>query len=220
MAGKKTLFTSAPRIKLLIDSKTIAYAVGFNVSVNIGLQPVNVMGQFGPITIEPTMYNVVTGTMQILKLNSTGTMKNIKDKVDGATPNLSNSGFNTAKVSPSDAQTAVYKNSSVIESLENVDAVADHLNPASVLASKTFDLDIYLRINDGTNSAKDSTTVGVGGNERLWLKIIDVRLGSKNTNITMGQLVNEPVSFQGLLLSPTDAAGLEVFSQDMQANKP
>jgi len=35
--------------------------------------------------------------------------------------------------------------------------------------------------------------------EIAWMKILNCRITSRNTNISMGQLVNEPLNFQGLI---------------------
>jgi hypothetical protein len=37
------------------------------------------------------------------------------------------------------------------------------------------------------------------------MKIVNCRITGRNTNITMGQIVNEPVNFQGLLALNVDS---------------
>jgi hypothetical protein len=198
MSGIKPLFTSAPRIKIYINGTAVAYAIGMNVNINVDLRPVQVMGKFGTLSIEPTMYNVVSGTMQIIKVNERKKMVPASTIPGQVTKSYTLDAAGKI-VDVKDASTELGGNS-----LLSTNNLAKHLDPRTVLGSETFDLYLYLKTDDTT--------------EVPWMKISDVRLSGRNTNISMGQLVNEPVNFQGLWASPVDEDGAVLFAADFGAN--
>ena len=179
----RPLFSSAPRIKIRANGKLIGYAIGFSVNVSVDVQPVYVIGEYAPVALEPNLYRPVTGSMQIVRLRDlaaggslAGFVKNAKGETVASTdPTLA------ANNSPLD-QKALFK----------------HLEPQTILFSQTFDIDLYMKVPTSETAAGVLTTT-----EALWMTIKDCRIVSRNTNISMGQLVNEPLNFQGLLVSPT-----------------
>jgi hypothetical protein len=201
------LFASAPRLKLYIDqegadattttSYALAYAVGFTIAVSVDVQPVYVIGQYEPVALEPTMVNVVTGTFQIVRLvkNTLKTQadsESLNSKLHGGAPA-------TDKQDAVDAVTA-----STVGDPSNQSLLFKHVDPAQLLLSKTFNIRVFMKVP--TSAAKLD--------EKPWMVIRDCRITSRNTNIAMGQLVNTPLSFRGLLLSDLDASGNAVFSSD------
>ena len=188
----RPLFSSAPRIKIRANSKLIGYAIGFSVNVSVDVQPVYVIGEYAPVALEPNLYRPVTGSMQIVRLRDlaaggslAGFVKNAKGETVASTdPTLA------ANNSPLD-QKALFK----------------HLEPQTILFSQTFDIDLYMKVPTSETADSVLTTT-----EALWMTIKDCRIVSRNTNISMGQLVNEPLNFQGLLVSPTDETA--AFSLD------
>jgi hypothetical protein len=190
------LFATAPRLKLRIQDKLVAYAVGFNIAVSVDIQPVFVIGSYAPISLEPTLYNTVTGTMQIVRLLSSTTLAAKAAVTDPATGNvttpaqLAYAGVDGAELTSSGAPTDGAKSNSPLEQRE----LFKHVDPEKLLLSRTFDVAVYMKV---PNAAGD------GLEELAWMAIRDCRITSRNTNIAMGQLVNEPVSFQGLLATHT-----------------
>ena len=193
MAGLKPLFATAPRIKLYIQDKIVAYAVGFNVSISVEVQPVYVLGQYAPISLEPTMYNIVTGTMQIVRLASqsrataaqaaTGQLAKSSETATQQTANssilslggeLTQTGDGTVTANSPLSQKELFK----------------HLDPSRLLLSESFDVRLYMKVPTADNLSLK---------ELAWMEIKNCRITSRNTNIAMGQIVNEPLSFQGLL---------------------
>lgn len=204
MSGKRLLYNTAPKIKIRLGNSTMAYAVGFNVSVNVGLSTVNAVGNYAPIAIEPTLYNVVTGTLQIIKPVSSSITKKISDNRGGIGPYSSAVGEANVK------QDIDYP-AGTDESMMLYQGLSKHLNPKEVLTSETFDLDLYLRAPDPSDSSK---IIDVP-----WFRISDCRIGSRSISISLGQLVGEPISFQGILFSPMTSGGLQVFAPDNRADK-
>ena len=215
MSGRMPLFSSAPRIRLSIAGATIGFGVGFNINLSIDIEAVYSIGQYNAAYLEPKMYNPINGTIQLLRL---------KGRYDGGLNNT------------------IVGNSNIL----------GHMDPATVLATTLFDMDVYFKVPEqGTASHKTITTltsadlvkshtvtttnakgetvvtevpdsfaaeqpvskvesVALGqmavndaklnSNLLLWLQIQNCRLTSRSANLTLGQIVNEPVSFQGLLL--------------------
>jgi len=238
----KPLFNTAPRIKMKIGDTTIAFAIGLNISVNIDITPIQIIGQFGPASLEPTFYNPVTGTIQIQKLLSNYGRQNVLNAAKNYVGDKTNNDKTLEEITrlktvadygteglPEDLKqnkdgeivdadgvaqtigTGTYKfveyttdNDKDNNSILSHSALYQHFTPAEVLASTTFNLDLYLNQSTSTSDAGYVS----------WMRIKDVRLTSRNTNITLGQIVNEPVSFQGLLLTPMTKTPAEQFNYD------
>ena len=215
MSGIRPLFTSAPRLKLRIGPNVIAYAIGFNVNMTVSVEPVYSIGEYGPVALEPTMYNTVTGTLQILRLRSPAALSNDATYAGTTSTNFntftSTSGLSntvgTAGVG-SLAATQPAPNSPMSQS-----NLFQMLDPVQVLTTSTIDIDVYIRVpikDASTISATIASSITsfassgeVNGltTEFLLMSIKDARIISRNSNISMGSLVNEPLNFQGLLLT-------------------
>lgn len=166
MAGKGVKFLSGPRIRITVGGNTVSYAIGLNVSVSISVTPVMLLGKYSVGSFEPVAYNLVRGTMVLVKAK-VGANDNLlqdptKDK-PGAGTNL-----------------------------------ASHLDPELVLLSQTFDLDVMVS-TILENTSKDATESQKGADVEL-LKIYDCRLTSHSNAITVGQALNDTLSFEGLLV--------------------
>ena len=151
--GMAPLFTSAPRIVLSINDTTIAYAIGLNVSVSVSLQPIKVISKFGALTWEPTMYNVVTGTLQIIRLNSSADQS---AKIIAANALLNSNTFNGVQGATVAGITAaggaqITKEVGVNDFADSNSVLAanhlySHLDPSKVLVSQTFSLNMFLKV--------------------------------------------------------------------------
>ena len=203
MSGIRPLFTSAPRLKLRIGQNVIAYAIGFNVNMTVSVDPVYSIGEYGPVALEPTMYNTVTGTLQILRLRSPKALQNDSQMMGGLN-------FNTTNVSTTAATSSTVAVTNLPLAQQNLFQMLD---PAQVLTTSTIQIDVYIRVPvldstaipsgklDGSTSFADSAqNLGIT-QEFLLMSIQDARIISRNSNISMGSLVNEPVNFQGLMLT-------------------
>jgi len=218
--GLIPLFTSAPRLRLVIGANTLAYAIGFNMNVGVDIQTVKVLGSFAGISLEPTMYNVVTGTLQILKLNTASFKKQqaanvVNDPFVGTvTPQVVVPASQAQLTSTTAANSAPLAGSS--NSVLATDQLATHLDPKNVLLSRSFDMDVYIEVPTADSVAAliaGSKPAGTGTTTNTWMRISTCRLISRNANITHGQLVNEPMNFQGLLAT-TMLTGAPDFSLD------
>lgn len=189
MSNIKPLFATAPRIKIYVQDKVIAYAVGFNLNISVDVQPVYVLGQYAPVSLEPTMYNIVTGTMQIVRLAANSrTATPGAGQVSSAT--ASQQTANAGTLALGGELTSSVPGDSVTNSPLAQKELFLHLDPSKLLLSETFDVKLYMKVPKADGS---------GLEEKAWITVQNCRITSRNTNIAMGQIVNEPLSFQGLL---------------------
>jgi hypothetical protein len=212
MSGAMPLFATAPRLKIYIKDQPVAYALGFNINISVEVQDVYVIGQYAPVTNEPTMYNLVTGTMQIQRLVSQ-TTQNQLNALAGAVDQLTDQ--NGRRAVADFANTAQGGESTTVSGTSNSilaqSELTRHLDPTKVLTSQAFNIRVYMKVPkiDGGNFATTTPIL----EEKEWMQIQNCRITSESMNITMGQLVNIPVNFQGLLATSA-IAGLTQFQLD------
>jgi hypothetical protein len=241
MANKLPLFTSAPRLELYFGNQKVAYAVGLSLRVSVDLTPVRTFGKYGLASIEPTMYNPVTGTLQIMKLaspafrgNAINAAKILNSKLVSKTPTSVSFDATTgdATMSATEGEIASSLDGANWTSQKQIMA---QLNPGTIIISQTFDAVLYMKTPtfEVPNLDKDnkqvvdaegkpiksySITENAYSSSQPWLKLVDIRIGSRNTNISIGRIVNQPVSFQALLATPVirnaDGGDDNVFSLD------
>lgn len=203
----KNLFATGPRIKLRSGDKVLGYALGFNINISTDVQPVYVLGSYSPVSLEPTMVNVVSGTMQIMRLLDKPITKELVTTI-GA----SGSGQDVKQSSVDPLGNPNQTNGKTANSLNNdpftQTALFEQIDPRTILLSETFDVSVYLKL----------PTKNAAGfyDEVLWMTVKDCRISSRNTSISMGQLVNSPINFQGLLATPhsNDAGAVPLFDLD------
>jgi len=200
MSGLQPLFASAPRIKLYIDQQLVAYAIGFNFNVSVDVQPVFILGKYGPAALEPTMYNTVTGTLQIVRLKNPTVIANSGGKTSIKTK---------AGAAGTEAKGSVTATNTPISQKE----LFKHITPGQLILSQAFNMQLYMKIPSAEAAvaavAATASTDAVPAKAAIlsktaleeveWMRIEGCRITSRNTNISMGQLVNEPLNFQGLL---------------------
>jgi hypothetical protein len=231
MSGQMPLFASAPRVQLKIGDNTLGYAIGFNFNLSVDVQPVYGIGSFAPVSLEPTFYNTVTGTIQIIRLSNKKARQAqliaADASIDPMTGNDKSTvrGWNGAQVGSGPAATGDLAGAAEANSpLGAPGTLYAHLDPTSVMLSQLFDMDVYIAIPTA-NALTPAVTTGEDAVARKveqatkremkkWFTIRGCRITSRNTNITFGQIVNEPVSFNGLLVTPVDSSGNDSFSLD------
>lgn len=195
--AQKPVFTTAPRLKLYADSRLVAYAVGFSFNVSLDVQPIYVFGSYRPIALERTMISIVTGTMQIQRLISPGTSQDLVNKanVPDNTKDRVASGTLGAQTAFSDVTGTELAGSNPGAGASNVvlnqNNLFRHMDPDQILLSQTFDMQMNMKVPTATNAIAE-----VG-----WMQIQKVRFVGRNVNISMGQIVNVPMNFRGLLVT-------------------
>jgi hypothetical protein len=217
MANLAQLFSTAPRMKLYVDNLPVAFAIGFNINVSVDIADVYVIGSYAPMSQEPTMYNLVNGTMQIVPVLAQKTQQDLnviangkdEDQLTSFPAKRATTDFNAAGTSGQVVAESGTSNSVLQGTL------ARHLSPETVLLSKSFDIKVFMKV---PNLSQDGNPIITASNpfglkEVEWMIIRDCRISSDNVNISMGQLVNRPLNFSGLLLTPS-TAGVDQFTLD------
>lgn len=208
MAAQTPFFMSGPRLLLKIDGVKVAYAVGLDLRVSRNVQIVNTLGSFASVAIQATMYNGVSGSMQIVRLlDSDSRIKMVdaaklgKDpaRVDGlkSEPDPALTGISGAVTGG--AGTA----NSLVTATENL---KKHLDPASVLASSTFDIEVWQMYPTTDTVADKSASLNNQGVLVKHFTVQNCRLNSRSASISAGQLLTESFSFTGTLLVSEDRA--------------
>jgi len=197
--GLLPTFATAPRMTIRVAGETLAMAIGFNVSVSVDVQPVYVISEMRPIGLEPSMYGVVTGTLQIMKIatvagRTSRATNSIKDKFSGgaAVPSRVTTSDGTL-IEPSGATaTEITEGGATQLSLTEL---LKHFTPNAILSSRAFDIEVF------TKDAPDVGTDGAVGPivPNPFMSIRHCRFTSRSINASMGQIVNMPMNFMGLL---------------------
>lgn len=198
MAGIAPSFVTAPRLRIKVADAVLAYAVGMDIRFPVQITPVTVVGEFRPVALEPVMIGPVSGTMQIVRLLSSETNQ-LKLTAPNETVNGNQEGINP-QVAPGDTAGIAPSNSVL-----NQGNLFRHLDPSRILLSSTFDIEVYIwrQVNQDGETPGSVNDLNQGKLvAELLMKVIDCRLTGRTTNIAMGQIVNEPVNFQGLLAMP------------------
>jgi len=202
-----------------MDNMIVGFAIGFNINISVDVQPIYAMGTYGPAALEPTYYNMVTGTLQIIRLSRPNARNKIIAQANAQ--NIDGQGTNGSK--------AIGMNGKDVNTVENetVTAVGNsniytHIDPDQVLISSLFDISVQLRIQKvaattfGSVSENKNIIMDAENNTEMvnWMFIRGCRISSRSTNITMGQIVNEPVSFTGLFVTPAALTSGDLFTAD------
>jgi hypothetical protein len=198
MSGIKPLFVSAPRLLIRFNTTNVAYAVGISIDVSVDVRPVFTLGQFGALSYEPTMYQPVRGSMQLLKLipqDNPGASAGVGAAAAAIASNLqdnrSAANFKTGAQSPFNSSDNGWNSGAAQlqkdNSLLKVDSTFRHLDPTRILLSSSFDITMYLNVDHDAKNAIQ------------FMNITDCRLTGRSVSIAIGQLLAEPVTFEGLL---------------------
>lgn len=206
MAKQTPFFMSGPRLLIKVDDQKIAYAVGLDLRVSRNVQIVNTLGSFASVALQATMYNGVSGSMQIVRLADSKSRDALraaagrdgdKDK-DSTNPVPSLSGISST------TKGGEGTSNSVISATNNL---KKHLDPTSVLASSTFDIEVWQLYPTVATAAENGLKVGELNNEGVLVKhftIKNCRLNSRSASLSAGQLLTESFSFTGTLLVSDD----------------
>lgn len=231
MANQTPFFMSGPRLLIKIDGVKVAYAVGLDLRVSRNVQVVNTLGSYASVALQATMYNGVTGSMQIVRLmDKKSRQKYGQAKLaDNATAEDKAAADNDtlAKATPADALTGIPNSSTtlnnsvsdtntVIAATENL---KKHLDPASVLASATFDIEVWQMYPKVGATESDAGRLNNQGVLVKHFTVQNCRLNSRSASISAGQLLTESFSFTGTLLVSDDRAGTGV-ADEVESSDP
>jgi len=222
MPGILPLFASAPRCVLKVNGKPIGFAIGLSLNVRIDVQPVKILGEFIIQSLEPTAYLPVEATLQVVRLLSTTSQAAAIEAANANMPStVSSTTVSKAKVAVNATQAAssVPNPGATGDTVLSQAALYRHVDPASILLSQTFDIEIYLKVpNIKTIDAKDTNKSIVLNTaaapdkegdvpapvapdvEESFITITDCRISSISTSISANELLVEPMEIMGRLL--------------------
>jgi len=233
MSGQTPFFMSGPRLLIKIDGIKVAYAVGLDLRVSRNVQVVNTLGSFASVAIQATMYNGVSGSMQIVRLMDKESRStyggNFVDSEKNALTGLALAAAKNdtlAKASPAGSLSGIPSNNITNESNSDTNTIVGatqtlqrQLDPASVLASSTFDIEVWqLYPTTDTVAATPTTAASEKLNNKGKLvkhfTIQNCRLNSRSASLSAGQLLTESFSFTGTLLISEDRAGTDATDRE------
>jgi hypothetical protein len=209
MAAQTPFFMSGPRLLLKIDGVKVAYAVGLDLRVSRNVQIVNTLGSFASVAIQATMYNGVSGSMQIVRLLDSESRTAQETNAAAAGKQNTNPPLSSL---PESALTGISGNTtggagtanSLVTATENL---KKHLDPASVLASSTFDIEVWQMYPTTDTVADKGPKLNNQGVLVKHFTVQNCRLNSRSASISAGQLLTESFSFTGTLLVSEDRNG-------------
>lgn len=219
--NKLPLFASAPLCEILVDGVKVAYAVGLSLNVGVNLQEVRVLGQFEIESIEPLAMMPVTGSFQVIRVLSPESiaenLKNARARNNPLIKDQANKIHGAADINPktnlpygSDQYEYTDEpRSSVIAdqgqgALTGSAELAKHLDPRRILLSKSFDIEIRLKVpavyTKVTDEKSNESTISYkNGTAHSFMRVKGCRLTGASANIAPGALLTESAEFQGLL---------------------
>ena len=169
MAGKKTTLLTGSNAKIKVNGVTLAYATDIQYSTTTHTFPVETMGRYEVVTSEP-IATTVSGNFAVVRYTA--------GAVSGDLMKAAASGGNGV---------GKWKTTGG----EGLDS---HFDPAKILLSKTFDIEVY---------RKGESTAGgaiVDGTEKI-LTITDCRLTSKGGSLNKRGIYMEQFQFVGTGIS-------------------
>ena len=168
MAQLKPGFIAGANAKVKMFNKTVAYCQDVSYNVSVQTIPIESIGKYEVHSNEPVSYNV-DGTFSIIrytknatKAASGGVIKDAADGKNNAPESLEDGGNGNA---------------------------GQHLDPAQLLASQTFDLEIYEKRADG---------------ETALYRVLDCRIVRRSMSLNKRGVVTDGYAYVGILATDED----------------
>jgi hypothetical protein len=205
MANKLPLFSSAPRCKISVGGRDVAYAIGLSVSASVNLQEVRILGEFAVQSIEPVAYLPVSGSFQVVRLLSKETQA---AQTEAARAIHADNSLIRSDFRDNNQDVAAIKNSVQNTGIGDANDFGQselyaQLDPQKVLGTQSFDIEIKLKVPKGTFDGSGKFTPTTGADKDFlspFLTIKDCRLIGASANIAPSQILSQSLEFQGLLM--------------------
>lgn len=159
MAGKKAGFITGANAKISMFGESVAYATDVSYDITVDNIPVEAMGRYEVFSYEPVGYRIA-GSLSIIRYTA------------------------RAKTSGIDDAQANGKGNNPSEIGGTGDNAKMHLNPQELLASQTFDLDIYEQTEGTPNQV---------------FRIKDCRLSRRGMTLNKRGVITDRYSFVGIM---------------------
>ena len=161
MSGQQASFLTGANAKIKIGSITIAYAQDVSYRVNVATIPIETIGRYEVIAHEPIAYTV-EGSLSVIRYTSAAT---------GAGAAADGNGVGEWETQAGETADKMF-------------------NPADLLISKTFDLQVFQRQNSGEVFESEHGAA---------VKLIDCRFTSKGGSVNKRGILTEQYSFNAIL---------------------
>ena len=182
MAGVIPAFVTGATAKIKAGGLTFAYAQDVSYRVSVDTIPVETMGRYEAVTNEPVNYSVA-GELSVVRYT--------KLAANAGLPGTNSSGNGLGNAAWSTGGTG-----------------SDQFNPGVLIASKTWDLEVFQKTQVGVNTT--GNTMGV-------LKITDCRFTNKSAGLNKRGILVDRMTFVGILASDDSFAASRSGDQDMSA---
>lgn len=235
-------YNAGSRCVMKIGGVEIAYITGISASINMSVVPITPIGRYGPLMYEKTMLNPVTGTLQMNKIMPQAVIKNAieksqvlatKDRILDTTLIKHQSFDANGKLGEVGAA-----NSTPFGALDgngplSQAALYRHMSADEILLSRSFDVDLYLKVpksssdvvksildNDRTNDLVNAVHVPTENanddllDEILWRSFKNCRITSRSENVSTGSLLNATLSWMGIYVTDYRADLSQIIQPD------
>jgi hypothetical protein len=188
MASIKPSFITGANAKIKVDNITMAYAQDVSYSVTVATIPIETMGRYEVVSNEPVAY-FVEGTLSVIRYSSVAGGANDANNVNvyGA----ASDGNGIGKWNPTGKKDF---------DGNDVNDKSHHFNPGKLLASQTWDMEVYQKYwGDEIPASGDDPAVPAAVRTHLVAKLKDCRLISKTGSITKRGVLVEQFQFNAIL---------------------
>lgn len=170
MAGKLPTFVTGANAKIKLGGKTFAYCSDVSYRVAVDLIPIETMGRYEAVTLEPVNYTV-SGELSVVRYT----------KVAGGAsmPGTTANGNGLGNVD-----------------LGTGNKGSNQLDPGNLLTSKTWDLDVYQKTQAAATAG--GAVAATAESEKI-ITIRDCRFNSKSAALNKRGILVDRLSFMGIL---------------------
>lgn len=169
MSGMKPGFITGANAKIKMFGKTIAYCADVAYNITVQTIPIESMGKYEVHSNEPVAYSV-DGSFSVIRYTK-----------------RASSGTDGGKI----ADVASGKGNDPSQVADGASKASMHLNPAKLLASQTFDLEIFEKSATGEASVT---------------KVVDCRLTRRGMSLNKRGVMVDNYAYVGILHIDSDAA--------------
>jgi hypothetical protein len=174
MAAKVPSFITGANAKITAGGVTFAYASDVSYAVVVDTVPIETMGRYEAVSNEPVNYSV-SGELSVVRYTGIANANGMA----GAAVNgngLGNVNFKTGGTGSS------------------------HINPAQMLTSETWDLNVYQKIASGNPAVTSPAETNSGApTSGAVITITDCRFNRKTAGINKRGILVDRLSFVGIL---------------------
>lgn len=163
--AQKAGFITGANAKIKVGSVTMAYATDVSYNVQVQTIPVESIGKYEVHSHEPVAYTVA-GSLSVIRYTDRAKTSSIRDasSTGNAPKNIQSTSAGTWQ---------------------------DHINPRDLLASETFDVDVFEKSVDG---------------DKQVIRLTDCRLVSRGSSLNKRGVISDQYSFVAILATDTDIA--------------